>query len=169
MDQRLWAKIDAIFHAALERPQEQRSAFLEQTCGGDRDLLREVEQLLVQDENSTAIVDTPAAQQADFLQTVELQAGARLGPYRITGTLGAGGMGTVYRAEDTRLGRTVAIKLIRGSVAISPGMRQRFEREARAIAMLNHPHICSVYDIGSEGGADYLVIEYVEGRHWPLR
>jgi serine/threonine protein kinase len=163
MDLHLWAKIDAIFHAALERPPEQRSPFLEEACGGDRDLLREVEQLLAQDEKSTAVVDTPAAQQAAFLQTVELQAGARLGPYRIAGTLGAGGMGTVYRAEDTRLGRTVAIKLISGNVAVSPSMRQRFEREARAIAALNHPHICSVYDIGSEGGADYLVMEYVEG------
>ncbi len=72
-------------------------------------------------------------------------------------------MGAVYRAEDTRLGRTVAIKLIRNSAAISPAIRQRFEREARAVAALNHHHICAVYDVGSEGGADYLVMEYVEG------
>jgi len=163
MDPRLRAKIEGIFHAALERPPDQRTAFVAEACGGDADLLREVRQLLEQDEKSTAAIETPAAEQATFLLANELQSGARLGPYRITGSLGAGGMGSVYRAEDTRLGRTVAIKLIRTSLALSATTRQRFEREARAVAALNHPHICAVYDVGSEGGADYLVMEYVEG------
>ena len=95
--------------------------------------------------------------------TAVLPPGARLGPYRITVPLGAGGMGAVYRAEDTRLGCTIAIKLIRGSAAIPAATRQRFEREARAIAALNHPNICAVYDVGSEDGADYIVMEYLEG------
>src|SRR3974377_1240409 len=92
-----------------------------------------------------------------------LPSGTQLGPYRITGALGAGGMGAVYRAGDTRLGRTVAVKLLRAEAGGSATLRQRFEREARVIAALNHPHICAVYDVGSEGGADYLVMEYVEG------
>src|SRR5215472_9957644 len=155
MDERLHAKIDAIFHAALERPADERSRYLAEACGGDADLLREVRQLLSeQDETATTFLDAPAA---------ALQAGALVGPYRITGALGAGGMGAVYRAEDTRLGRTVAIKFIRAGAAVSPAMRERFEREARVIAALNHPHICAVYDVGTEGGAAYLVMEHIEG------
>jgi eukaryotic-like serine/threonine-protein kinase len=82
---------------------------------------------------------------------------------RILGPLGAGGMGTVYRAEDTRLRRQVAIKLLRSTAPGTPGMRQRFEREAQAISALNHPHICAVHDIGTQDGADYLVMEHLEG------
>jgi Tol biopolymer transport system component len=163
MDQRHWAKIEGIFHDALERPPDHRKAYLAEACGSDSELLSEVEQLLAQDEKSTAAVDTSAAEQAILLRTAELPAGARLGPYQITGSLGAGGMGAVYRAQDTRLGRTVAIKLIRPGASASAITRQRFEREARAVAALNHPHICAVYDVGSEAGADYLVMEYVEG------
>jgi eukaryotic-like serine/threonine-protein kinase len=163
MDQRLWAKIEGIFHAALERPPDQRPTFLAAACGGDADLLREVLQLLEEDEKSTAIVDAPATEPSAFPDTPVLASGTRLGPYRIAGRLGAGGMGVVYRAEDRRLGRAVAIKLIHGGAAISAATRQRFEREARTVAALNHPHICAVYDVGSEGGADYLVMEYVEG------
>ena len=163
MDQRLWAKIEGLFHAALERPPDQRPTFLAAACGGDADLLREVLQLLEEDEKSTAIVDAPATEPSAFPDTPVLASGTRLGPYRIAGRLGAGGMGVVYRAEDTRLGRAVAIKLIHGGAAISAATRQRFEREARTVAALNHPHICAVYDVGSEGGADYLVMEYVEG------
>jgi eukaryotic-like serine/threonine-protein kinase len=160
MDPRRWAEIEGIFHAAAELPAEQRPAFLATACGGDATLLSEVRHLLEQDEKSTAaIIDTPAGE--GF--TAALASGARLGPYRITAPLGAGGMGLVYRAEDTRLGRTVAIKLIRSGAAISAAVRQRFEREARAVAALNHPNICAVYDVGSEAGADYLVMEYLQG------
>jgi len=164
MDGRLRERIEGIFHAALERSPDQRAAFLAEACGGDPELLRGVEQLLAQDERPTVAIATPAGEQAAFPRATILEAGARLGPYRITGGLGSGGMGTVYRAEDTRLGRTVAIKLLRAKAAVSPASRQRFEREARVIAALNHPHICAVYDVGSQGGAAYLVMEYVEGQ-----
>src|SRR5215471_6266646 len=163
MDQRLWAKIEEIFHGALELPPHERAAYLDTVCAGDAVLRREVEQLLGQDAKSTAHIDTPAAEQATFLQSGELPAGTQLGPYRITGPIGAGGMGAVYRAEDTRLGRTVAIKLMRGSMGSSVQARQRFEREARAIAALNHPHICAIYDVGADSGADYLVMEHLAG------
>jgi len=89
--------------------------------------------------------------------------GSRLGPYEIVGTLGAGGMGEVYRAKDTRLGREVAVKLIPTHLSQNPEVRERFEREARAISSLNHPHICTLYDIGREGDADYFVMELLDG------
>src|SRR5215469_10431659 len=91
-------------------------------------------------------------------------AGARLGPYLIEALLGAGGMGEVYRARDTRLGRIVAIKVV-GSQWVGRGdFHQRLEREARAISVLNHPHICTLYDIGEQDGTAYLVMEYLEGQ-----
>jgi eukaryotic-like serine/threonine-protein kinase len=90
-------------------------------------------------------------------------AGTKFGPYEIAAPLGAGGMGEVYRARDTRLNRTVAIKVLPDHLADRVELRERFEREARTIASLNHPHICTLYDIGREGGTDYLVMEHLEG------
>jgi eukaryotic-like serine/threonine-protein kinase len=92
-----------------------------------------------------------------------LPAGTKLGPYEILAPLGAGGMGEVYRAGDTRLGRTVAIKILPTRLAENPDARQRFQREAKAISSLQHPNICTLYDIGSENGVDFLVMEYLEG------
>ena len=92
-----------------------------------------------------------------------LTAGTRLGPYEITSAIGAGGMGEVYRARDTRLDRTVAIKVLPDSLGSDPSLRQRFEREARAISSLDHPNICGLFDIGQEGGRDYLVMQYLDG------
>src|ERR1700674_5299185 len=89
--------------------------------------------------------------------------GKRLGPYEILSAIGAGGMGEVYRARDTRLDRTVAIKVLPAHLADDPDRRERFEREARTIASLNHPHICTLYDIGHQDGIDFLVLEYLEG------
>ena len=92
-----------------------------------------------------------------------LQPGTTLGPYEILSPLGAGGMGEVYKARDTRLDRTVAIKVLPEHVATDPDLKQRFEREAKTISSLNHPHICTLYDIGSQDGIDFLVMEYLEG------
>lgn len=93
-----------------------------------------------------------------------LSSGSRLGPYEIQALLGSGGMGEVYKARDTRLDRTVAIKVLPAHVATDPDLRQRFEREARAVAALNHAHICILHDIGQQDGIDYLVMEYLEGQ-----
>ena len=89
--------------------------------------------------------------------------GTKLGSYEIVGAAGAGGMGEVYRARDTRLNRVVAIKILPAHLADKAELRERFEREARAIASLNHPHICVLHDIGHQDGTDYLVMEYLEG------
>ena len=92
-----------------------------------------------------------------------LTAGTRLGPYEILASIGAGGMGEVYKARDTRLERTVAVKVLRSQMASSPRVRQRFEREAKTISQLSHPHICALYDVGREGEIEYLVMELLEG------
>src|SRR5215469_11590478 len=92
-----------------------------------------------------------------------LGAGTKLGPYEILSPLGAGGMGEVYRAWDTRLERDVAIKVLPSSLASDPSLRQRLEREAKAVSKLSHPHVCTLHDIGHQDGVDFLVMELVEG------
>src|SRR5438034_5820327 len=94
---------------------------------------------------------------------MSLQRGARLGPYEVLSAVGAGGMGEVYKARDTRLERTVAIKVLPAELAADPELRSRFEREARAVSALQHQHICVLHDVGQEDGTDYLVMEYLEG------
>ena len=98
-----------------------------------------------------------------------IQPATRLGPYEILSAIGAGGMGEVYKARDTRLGRIVAIKVLPAHLADKPELRERFEREARTIAGLNHPHICTLYDVGHQDGTDFLVMEYVEGETLAVR
>ncbi len=141
-------QIEHLYQSALERAPEQRPAFLEKAAAGDEDLRREVESLL---RPAVGLLDEPLW---PVHEDGGLKPGAQLGPYEILGPLGSGGMGTVYRARDTRLGRTVAIKVA------SARFSDRFEREARAIAALNHPHICTLHDIGP----NYLVMEYVDGQ-----
>src|SRR5438105_2617970 len=100
---------------------------------------------------------------------MSLQVGQQLGSYEITSLLGKGGMGEVYRATDTRLGRTVAIKVLPEGLADDPQRRERFEREARVVSSLNHPHICTLYDIGNQGETDFMVMEFLEGETFAER
>src|SRR5213079_415791 len=92
-----------------------------------------------------------------------LASGTSLGPYEIVAPVGAGGMGEVYAARDTRLDREVAIKVLPSHLSSDPALRERFDREARAISKLNHPHVCTLYDVGHQDGIDFLVMEYLEG------
>ena len=138
-------QVEELYHAARED-----RAVLDQA---DPELRREVESLLAQDPAREGMLDRPAAGLLDDSTVTTLAAGARLGPYKIEASIGAGGMGEVYRAIDTRLGRAVAIKTMHEKFS------DRFEREARAISALNHPHICTLYDVGP----NYLVMELVEG------
>src|SRR5580698_9828401 len=94
---------------------------------------------------------------------MRLAAGTRLGPYEILAAIGAGGMGEVYKARDTRLDRTVAIKILPEALAADPQFRDRFDREARTISQLDHPHICTLYDVGERNGTSFLVMQYLEG------
>jgi eukaryotic-like serine/threonine-protein kinase len=164
-----WKKIEQLCSAALDRDASQRGAFLLQACQGDDELRREVESLLQQEKPADRFLESSDAERA-VQQIVkgrgdgaEKLVGKRLGSYQIVSQVGAGGMGEVYRARDTRLDRTVAIKILPERLAERGELRERFEREARTIASLNHPHICTLYDVGREGGTDYLVMEFVEG------
>src|ERR1700745_3024679 len=94
---------------------------------------------------------------------MELAAGNKLGPYEVVGAIGAGGMGEVYRARDTRLDRCVALKILPAHFSCNPELKSRFEREARTLSSVAHPHICHLYDVGSQSGTDYLVMELLEG------
>ena len=153
-----WQQIEAIFIAAQERAPADRAKYLDHACAGDEDLRREVESLLAQNSLQDRVLDRPvfdaAADTGDTQATATIFGpGTQIGPYRIEAPLGKGGMGEVLRAVDTRLGRTVAIKT---SLQL---FSARFEREARAIAALSHPNICTLYDVGP----NYLVMEFCEG------
>jgi Tol biopolymer transport system component len=150
-----WKQIEELYHAALECEPGERTAFL---ARADPELRREVESLLAYDSSKTGALDRPAwagaAGRTSQGATVTLiTAGTQLGPYKIEGPLGEGGMGEVFRGVDTRLGRSVAVKTSREQFSA------RFDREARAISSLNHPHICTLYDVGP----NYLVMELCEG------
>jgi len=159
-----WRKIEDLYHAAQQRDPIGRSAFLAEACQGDDELLRQVEALLNRDTEGQ-ILDGQAAEllTATTSQANALSVGHKLGPYEIVGFLGAGGMGEVYKAQDSRLGRIVAIKVLPEHLSSKPQSRERFEREARAISSLSHPHICPLFDVGHQDGIDYLVMEYLEG------
>jgi Tol biopolymer transport system component/predicted Ser/Thr protein kinase len=154
-------RVEEAYHAALARPPGERDAFLQGACGGDEDLLREVRSLLGHAEQATEFLEEPAAEAVT--QSV-IAPGTRLGPYEVLGLIGAGGMGEVHRARDTRLGREVAIKVLRGAAATDTRHRRRFEREARSAAALNHPNIATVYEIGEHEGTSFIAMELVEGR-----
>jgi eukaryotic-like serine/threonine-protein kinase len=151
-----WRQIEQLYHSALAQEPMRRDGFLADACQGDADLRREVQSLLAQSGSNEALVDQSAwaaiASASAATQTI-LNSGETLGPYRILGLLGTGGMGEVHIALDTRLDRKVAIKVCQEQFS------GRFEREARAISALNHPNICTLYDVG----ANYLVMELVEG------
>src|ERR1700728_1385748 len=153
MDSERWKQVDRLLQATLERPPGERSAFLRSACAADEALEREVRSLLVEAANGQGVLDRPMETLLAESRTIELKSGARLGPYEIEQLIGAGGMGKVYKARDSRVGRSVAIKTSNARFS------QRFEGEARAVAALNHPHICHLYDVGP----DYLVMEYIEG------
>ena len=160
-----WREVSRIYGAVLTRPPDARAAALDKLCAHDGTLRREVESLLAED-SAVAALDGVAA--AGLWPAADLT-GRMLGPYRLESVLGAGGMGQVYRAIDTRLNRTVAVKVLPSALADDAQFRARFEREAKSIAALNHPHICTLHDVGDEGGVAFLVMELVQGESLAAR
>ena len=173
MDNR-WRQIEELYHAAREQPPDERADFVRGRCGSDDELQREVESLLVRDARSRGALDqpawvgmesmlnriTPGGEKAD----APLPVGTEIGAYRITASLGAGGMGQVYAALDERLQRRVAIKILPQEFSSDADRLRRFEKEARAASTLNHPNLITIYDVGVHGAAPYIVMELVDGK-----
>ena len=155
-----------ICQSALERPAEQRSAFLAEACGGDDELRLEAESLLASDGQASSFLETPVL--ADAARGIvevgpALTIGDRVGPYTVVSPLGTGGMGEVYRARDDRLRRDVAIKILPASFTADPERLARFEREALLLASLNHPNVATIHGIEHAHPIHALVLELVEG------
>ena len=158
-----WATVEKLYHAALEKGPAERGPFLAEMCAGDDALRREVESLLEHD-GSAAFLSTPAAAQAGrVMPSGSSFIGQAVGPYVISGRLGAGGMGEVYRARDQKLGRDVAIKMLPTAFTANADRLARFAREARVLAALNHPNIGAIYGLEEGNGINALVLELVEG------
>ncbi len=155
-------QIEALYHAALARPAAERDGFLTEQCGADDELRREVESLLAHADPADEFLEPPAPLPKPE-RRARVRPGETLGHYLILDLIGVGGIGEVYRARDTRLGRMVAIKVLTEDVAGDRKFRARFDREARTIARLAHSHICTLHDIGHDQGIDFLVLEYLEG------
>ncbi|MCM2313665.1 MAG: protein kinase [Thermoanaerobaculia bacterium] len=161
----LWARAEDVFHAALERAPEERRSFLDEVCGDNFELRREVEALIAGDAQAGSFLEHPLLK--DAAGTTKARAslvGRQLGPYRVMSLIGAGGMGQVYRAHDDKLDRDVAIKTLAPELASDPERLARFRREARTLAALNHPHIAAIYGLEEAPESDYLVLELVEGQ-----
>src|SRR5262245_57946357 len=158
-------RIESVYNEALPLSPAERKAFLDRACGNDADLRNEVESLLACEKEAESYLDKPAFEDiAESLSKggADILVDRMVGRYHLLSLVGRGGMAEVYCAVDTKLNRLVAVKILPAYMADTDAL-QRFEREARAIAALNHRHICTVHDVGHDGGVHYLVFEYLIG------
>ncbi len=165
LDPERWRLIDRLLDAALGTPPDERDAFLTEACAGDERLQADVEALLAAHERSGALFERPAELSARALAAfASPPPNRRVGPFRVERELGRGGMGVVYEAEDTRLGRRVALKVLPPYLGVGPKAKQRFRAEARAVSRLDHPNIATLYEIGeTEAGQLYMAFARYEG------
>src|SRR4030095_5991381 len=161
-----WHKVKAVFEEALEHDSNQRAAFLDEDCAGDVAMRRGVESLIESYEKEKSFMSQPVIAAAPSLlnKKVDSLAGQMVGHYKVSAAIGAGGMGEVYLAQDTRLGRQVALKLLPTYLSGDSDRLRRFEQEARAASSLNHPNVCMIHEVGEmEDGRHYIVMEHLEG------
>jgi len=158
-----WLRLKEVFAGARALPEARRPAYLAEACGDNQALRQEVESLLASNERARSFLETPAAAQVQDVFAAKNLEGQRIGSYRIEAWIGAGGMGEVYKALDTKLNRQVAIKVLLPAVADDPDRLARFSREAHVLAALNHPHIAQIHGLEDAGGVRALVMELVEG------
>ena len=166
MDLERLQQIETLYNDALEVSPGERPAFLARACGNDLSLRRELESLLACQPRADTYLDTPAFDEVARSLARQGAGGLvdrRLGRYQLLSLVGRGGMAEVYCAVDTRLNRLVAVKILPEYMSNDPNLLHQFEQEARAVAALNHRHICTVHDMGNEDGMHYLVFEYVAG------
>jgi len=156
-----WRQVKQGFQAAVELPAAEREAYLAGACEGNPSLRAEIESLIAAHEEPGSFLDTPAFNLAE--ESANTLLGKSLGRYRILALLGRGGMGAVYKAKDTTLGREVAIKVLPSDFSIDRDRLRRFEQEARAASALNHPNIITIHEFGHEGGVHFIVSEFIEG------
>src|SRR5437660_6313934 len=161
-----WQQLQDLFHSAIALTPNQRAPYLERTCHGDNLLRKSVESLIQSHEESCHFIDSPAFEAAAEMLADghEFKRGQTLGHYEIHSLLGSGGMGEVYLAQDTRLNRKIALKLLPPHFTINPDRVRRFEREARAASALNHPNIVTIYEIGQSNSAHFIATEFVDGK-----
>jgi serine/threonine protein kinase len=166
-----FGRIEQIYHEALKRPEEERLAFLAQSCAGEEDLRQDVERLLAYDDSAAGFLEDPAMEVAaqslarDISRTGDATlSGRKLRHYHVLERIGAGGMGEVYRALDERLCRIVALKILPPDFASEAGNTRRFIREAKAASSLNHANIATVYEVGEAEGIHFIAMEYISGQ-----
>src|SRR5260370_26529506 len=165
MDPARWKRGDNLLKSAISRPPRERDAYIASECAEDEELEREVRSLLACQQEAGNFLERPAieAEAVEAAKDPILASAGTMGHYRVMEKPGRGGMGVVFKAEDVRLHRFAAIKFLSGALTADPDSLSRFRREARAASALNHPNICTIYDVGEQDGRSYIAMEFLEG------